>query len=79
MMRHIVEKWNFPNYKTPLSEYGAVRTGLSLVQPGVKLCTLVCSQLEQIHGLVIHLKLMFSLQLELIWRYCISEGIPTMI
>ena len=50
MMRQIVEEWNFPNYKTPLSEYGVVQTGLSLVQPGVKLYALVCSQLEQILG-----------------------------
>ena len=49
-MRQIVEEWNLPNYGTPLSEYGAVRTGLSLVKPGVKLYALVCSQLEQIHG-----------------------------
>ena len=50
MMKQIVEEWNIPNYRTPLSEYRAVRTGLSLVKPRVRLYALVCSQFEQIQG-----------------------------
>ena len=74
MLRQITEEWNFPDHKTPLIEYGAVQTRLSLVQAIVKLYALVYSQLERYPELVTHPKSMFSLRLELIWRYCISEG-----